>query len=76
MSSDYRSYFPTLISLLEHFPSAESKLLFAGWCSPSQSDVNFLFGFLDGLHCSSYLNDDYYMSCLAELQTYEINVLA
>lgn len=76
MNSDYRSYFPTLASLLEHFPSAESKLFLAGWCSPSQRDVDFLYGFLDGLHCSNYLNDDYYMSCLAELQTYEINVLA
>ena len=76
MSSDYSSYFPTLTSLIVNFPSAESKLFLAGWCSPSQRDVDFLYGFLDGLHCADYLTDDYYWSCLAELQTYENNILS
>lgn len=36
--------------------------------------VAALYGYIDGLHASGYLDDDHYMSCLSEIQLFEEHV--
>ena len=37
--------------------------------------VAALYGYIDGLHVSGYLDDDHYMSCLSEIQLCEQHVI-
>lgn len=39
-----------------------------------KATVAALYGYIDGLHVSGYLDDDHYMSCLSEIQLFEEHV--
>lgn len=64
-------YFSCLYFVVVHYPEAEKHLIKPLCSPPSQSDIDFLYGFITGLHSAHSLTDDYYMSCLSELQIYE-----
>lgn len=63
--------FPVLLSVVTLYPAAEKCLVSPVGDYPSESDVNYLYGFIAGLNAADKLTGDYYISCIAELQRYE-----
>lgn len=65
---------PLFRDIFMFFPDLEKELLFGCKDGFLTDDCrNYLHGFLDGLHSSANMSDDYYMSCVAELQRLEEN---
>lgn len=69
-------HLPLFYDLMEFYPDFERELLFGCIDGYLKDDCrNYLHGFLDGLHYSDRMSDDYYMSCIAELQRLEEGVV-
>lgn len=64
-------FFPCVLEVLSFYSEAEKELLNPAFDLPGYGSIRYLYGFLDGLHSSGNLSDDYYMSCVAELQRFE-----